>query len=76
MELYRTELVPRSRELTDLVLLDYSGGRTDLDQVIASRRRSVTYVIALETALRDRNIAATQLNSLFETSSTYENLPE
>jgi len=76
VELYRTELVPRSRELTDLVLLDYSGGRTDLDQVIASRRRSVTYVIALETALRDRNIAATQLNSLFETSSTYENLPE
>jgi len=71
VNLYHADLLPRSRELTDLVLLDYSGGRTRLDDVISARRLSVNYAIALENALRDRNIAVANILSLFETSSEY-----
>src|SRR5690606_16300616 len=38
---YRDALLPKSRELTDLLLLDYSNGRIRLDEVILMRRRSV-----------------------------------
>ncbi|MCC5927043.1 MAG: TolC family protein [Bacteroidetes bacterium] len=73
VHLYQIRLLPRSRELTDLVLLDYSGGRTQLDDVISSRRLSVNYAISLENALRDRNIAVAELLTLFESSTDLEN---
>lgn len=74
--LYQQHLLPRSRELTDLVLLDYSGGRSRLDDVISSRRLSVNYALALESALRDRNIAVAELLALFETTSSDDASPD
>lgn len=64
IDLYRNRLIPRSRELSDLLLLDYSTGRSSLDDVISARRLSVDYILNLEDALLDRNLAVTALLQL------------
>lgn len=74
--LCQQQLLPRSRELTDLLLLDYSNTRATLDDVISARRRSVDYAIELESALRNRNTAVAELISLFESSSDTEQFSE
>jgi outer membrane protein, heavy metal efflux system len=61
---YRDTLLPRSRELTDLLLLDYSNGRIRMDEVIQARRRSVEYATFLEDALFDRNRVVVALERL------------
>ena len=58
---YRDALLPKSRELTDLLLLDYSNGRIRLDEVILMRRRSVEYATMLEEAIFDRNMATVSI---------------
>ncbi|HAC14879.1 MAG TPA: hypothetical protein DCE78_02890 [Bacteroidetes bacterium] len=58
---YRDALLPKSRELTDLLLLDYSNARIRLDEVIQMRRRSVEYATMLEEAIFDRNMATVSL---------------
>lgn len=58
---YRDALLPKSRELTDLLLLDYSNGRIRLDEVILMRRRSVEYATMLEEAIFDRNTATVSI---------------
>lgn len=64
VRLYRDALLPKSRELTDLILLDYSGGRARMDEVIESRRKSVDYVILLEEAIFEKNMAVVELEIL------------
>ena len=61
---YRDTMLPRSRELTDLLLLDYSNGRVRMDEVIQARRRSVEYATFLEDALFDRNMIVVALERL------------
>jgi len=61
IELLRGELLPRSRELTDLLMLDFAGGRVRLDEVIGARRLSLDMALRLERAVRDRNLAAGRL---------------
>ncbi len=61
---YRDTMLPRSRELTDLLLLDYSNGRVRMDEVIQARRRSVEYATYLEDALFDRNMIVVALERL------------
>jgi outer membrane protein, heavy metal efflux system len=61
---YRDTMLPRSRELTDLLLLDYSNGRIRMDEVIQARRRSVEYATYLEDALFDRNMIVVALERL------------
>jgi outer membrane protein, heavy metal efflux system len=61
---YRDQLIPRSRELTDLLLLDYSGGRARLEEVIMARRESVNYAISLEEAVLAYNQAVGRIESL------------
>jgi outer membrane protein TolC len=61
IRLLREELLPRSRELTDLLVLDFSGGRARLDEVIGVRRSTVNLSLRLERAVRDRNLAASRL---------------
>lgn len=64
VRLYRDSLLPKTRELTDLILLDYSSGRARMDEVIESRRKSVDYSILLEEAIFDKNIAVLELELL------------
>lgn len=64
VKLYKERLIPRSRELTDLMLLDYSSGRIRLDDVITARRQSVEYAISLEKAVFDRNMIVAQFEKL------------
>jgi outer membrane protein, heavy metal efflux system len=64
VKLYKERLIPRSRELTDLMLLDYSSGRVRLDDVITARRQSVDYAISLERAVFDRNMIVAQFEQL------------
>jgi outer membrane protein TolC len=61
IQLLREELLPRSRELTDLLMLDFAGGRVRLDEVIAARRSTVDLSLRLEQAVRDRNLAVSRL---------------
>lgn len=61
---YRDHLIPRSKELTDLLLLDYSGGRAQLEAVIMARRESVNYAMELEQAVLAHNRAVARLESL------------
>jgi outer membrane protein TolC len=64
VRLYRNALLPKTRELTDLILLDYSSGRARMDEVIESRRRSVDYAILLEEAIFEKNLAVVELEIL------------
>lgn len=61
---YTESLLPRSRELTDLLLLDYSNGRVRIDEVITARRRSVDFATRLEQAIYDRNMSVVALERL------------
>lgn len=61
---YTESLLPRSRELTDLLLLDYSNGRIRIDEVIMARRRSVDFATRLEEAIYDRNMTVVILERL------------
>jgi cobalt-zinc-cadmium efflux system outer membrane protein len=64
VRLYREALLPKTRELTDLLLLDYSGGRARMDEVIDSRRKSVDYVMLLDEAIFEKNLAVVELEIL------------
>lgn len=64
VRLYRDALLPKSRELTDLILLDYSGGRARMDEVIESRRKSVDYMMLLDEAVFEKNLAVIELEIL------------
>lgn len=63
--LYRTRLIPRSIELADLVLLEYSTGKRSANEVIEVRRLSLDYSMMLESAITERNTVIEQLRSLY-----------
>lgn len=64
VNLYRNSMLPLSRELTDLLLLDYSNARSGLEEVIEARRRSVEIATNLEEAIFERNLAVIRLERL------------
>ena len=65
--LYRDRMLPRSIELADLILLEYSTGKRMADEVIMARRETLELSMTLEMAIAERNIALARLQSLYPT---------
>lgn len=63
--LYRDRLLPRSTELADLILLEYSTGKRMADEVIMARRETLELSLTLEMAITERNSALARLQSLY-----------
>jgi len=68
VDLYGTSLLPRSVELADLTLAEYSGGRASADEVIRARRETLDIQMRLAEAQSDRNTAVAILHSLYPES--------
>jgi outer membrane protein TolC len=65
--LYRDRMLPRSIELADLILLEYSTGKRMADEVIMARRETLELSMTLEMAIAERNTALARLQSLYPT---------
>lgn len=65
VDLYASSLLPRSIELADLTLTEYSGGRATADEVIRARRASLDVALALAQARSDVNRSVVLLQSLY-----------
>lgn len=65
--LYRDRMLPRSIELADLILLEYSTGKRMADEVIMARRETLELSMTLEMAITERNTALARLQSLYPT---------
>ena len=65
VSLYRDRLLPRSTELADLILLEYSTGKRMADEVIMARRETLELSMTLEMAITERNAALARLQSLY-----------
>jgi hypothetical protein len=63
--LYRDRMLPRSIELADLILLEYSTGKRMADEVIMARRETLELSMTLEMAIAERNVALARLQSLY-----------
>lgn len=63
--LIRDRLLPKSIELADLVLAEYSSGRGSAEAVISARRQTLDLQLRLAQAQSDRNRSIVTLESLY-----------